>query len=117
MVEVLTHIKRRLSSRPLVQIPVEALLDQYKASHNSPYLQNFAIIFITMGYPRLNLETRSALAAKLIACEDKMEQYQDKYVLQCWNGQMPTSRSLRQLNFKDIDAYSISKTIDVAKGW
>ncbi|XP_075170057.1 proteasome-associated protein ECM29 homolog [Haematobia irritans] len=78
VVEVLTHIKRRLSSRPLVQIPVEALIDQYKASSNSPFLQNFAIIFITMGYPRLNLETRSSLAAKLIGCEDKLESYQDK---------------------------------------
>uniref|UniRef100_A0A1I8PQ69 Proteasome-associated protein ECM29 homolog n=1 Tax=Stomoxys calcitrans TaxID=35570 RepID=A0A1I8PQ69_STOCA len=78
VVEVLTHIKRRLSSRPLVQIPVEALIDQYKASANSPFLQNFAIIFITMGYPRLNLETRSSLAAKLIGCEEKLENYQDK---------------------------------------
>uniref|UniRef100_A0A1I8MU05 Proteasome-associated protein ECM29 homolog n=1 Tax=Musca domestica TaxID=7370 RepID=A0A1I8MU05_MUSDO len=78
VVEVLTHIKRRLSSRPLVQIPVEALIDQYKASASSPFLQNFAIIFITMGYPRLSIESRSQLAAKLIGCEGKLENYQDK---------------------------------------
>lgn len=79
VVEVLTHIKRRITSRPQVQIPVEALLDQYKAAAGqSPFLQNFAIIFITMGYPRLTLEQRSALAAKVIGCEEKLENYQDK---------------------------------------
>ncbi|XP_065370202.1 proteasome-associated protein ECM29 homolog [Calliphora vicina] len=78
VVEVLTHIKRRLTSRPLVQIPVEALIDQYKNSADSPFLQNFAIIFITMGYPRLNLEQRSSLAAKVVCCEEKLENYQDK---------------------------------------
>lgn len=74
----MTHIKRRLTSRSAVQIPVEALIDQYKASATSPFLQNFAIIFITMGYPRLSLEERSSLAAKLVGCEKKLENYQDK---------------------------------------
>ncbi|XP_055855013.1 proteasome-associated protein ECM29 homolog [Episyrphus balteatus] len=78
VVEVLTHIKRRVTSRPLVQIPVESLLDQYKASGKSPFLQNFAIIFITMGFPRLPIEKQTELANKLIACEEKLENYQDR---------------------------------------
>lgn len=81
VVEVLTHIKRRLTSRALVQIPVEALIDQYKLSADSPFLLNFAIIFIAMGYPRLSLDQRSALAAKVLGCEKKLENYQEKYEL------------------------------------
>lgn len=75
---MLTHIKKRITSRPNVKIAVEPLIDQYKASSSSPFLQNFAIIFITMGYPRLSLEQRTELAAKLVTSEEKLESYQDK---------------------------------------
>ncbi|KAH8402377.1 hypothetical protein KR009_011602, partial [Drosophila setifemur] len=78
VVEVLTHIKRRLSSRGQVQIPVEALLDQYAAEDSSMFLKNFAIIFIAMGFPRLPLEEQSGLASKVVGSEDKLENYQDK---------------------------------------
>ncbi|EDV56365.1 proteasome-associated protein ECM29 homolog [Drosophila erecta] len=78
VVEVLTHIKRRLSSRGQVQIPVEALLDQYAAQDSSTFLKNFAIIFIAMGFPRLAVEQQTALASKVVGCEDKLESYQDK---------------------------------------
>jgi len=61
-----------------VQIPVEALLDQYAAQDSSTFLKNFAIIFITMGFPRLALEQQTALASKVVGCEDKLESYQDK---------------------------------------
>lgn len=76
--EVLTHIKRRLSSRGQVQIPVEALLDQYAAEDSSTFLKNFAIIFIAMGFPRLPLEEQTALASKVVGSESKLENYQDK---------------------------------------
>ncbi|KAH8405828.1 hypothetical protein KR215_009962, partial [Drosophila sulfurigaster] len=78
VVEVLTHIKRRVTSRGQVQIPVESLLDQYAAPDSTTFLKNFAIIFISMGFPRLPLETQAALAAKIVGCESKMENYQDK---------------------------------------
>ncbi|KAH8320498.1 hypothetical protein KR067_004311, partial [Drosophila pandora] len=78
VVEVLTHIKRRLSSRGQVQIPVEALLDQYAAEDSSTFLKNFAIIFIAMGFPRLPLEEQTALASKVVGSESKLENYQDK---------------------------------------
>ncbi|EDW09599.1 proteasome-associated protein ECM29 homolog [Drosophila mojavensis] len=78
VVEVLTHIKRRLTSRGQVQIPVEALLDQYGGSESTTFLKNFAIIFISMGFPRLPLEEQTKLAAKVLGCESKLENYQDK---------------------------------------
>ncbi|KAH8348771.1 hypothetical protein KR084_010854, partial [Drosophila pseudotakahashii] len=75
---ILTHIKRRLSSRGQVQIPVEALLDQYAAEDSTTFLKNFAIIFIAMGYPRLPLEQQAGLASKVVGSEGKLESYQDK---------------------------------------
>lgn len=78
MVEVLTHIKRRITSRGQVQIPVEGLLDQYAAPDSTTFLKNFAIIFISMGFPRLPLEQQTALAAKVVGSESKLENYQDK---------------------------------------
>ncbi|EDV98206.1 GH22981 [Drosophila grimshawi] len=78
VVEVLTHIKRRITSRGQVQIPVEALLEQYAAKDSTTFLKNFAIIFISMGFPRLPLEQQTALAAKLLGCESNLENYQDK---------------------------------------
>lgn len=74
----MTHIKRRLSSRGQVQIPVEALLDQYAAEDSSTFLKNFAIIFIAMGFPRLPLEEQTALASKVVGSESKLDNYQDK---------------------------------------
>ncbi|XP_037942539.1 proteasome-associated protein ECM29 homolog [Teleopsis dalmanni] len=81
VIEVLTHIKRRVTSRSQVQLPVDALLDQYVIHGYSPFLLNFAIIFIIMGYPRLSIESRSELASKVVGCEENMENYQDKFFM------------------------------------
>lgn len=76
--ELLTHVNKRLKSRPLVQMPVEALLTQYKLSSNS-FLQNFSIIYITMGFPRLTVEKQTELAPLLLNClVGKSENHQDR---------------------------------------
>lgn len=76
--EVLTHLNKRLKSRPMVQMPVEALLQQYQATE-SGFLHNFSIIYITMGFPRLDEERRTVLVPLLLNClEGKPESHQDK---------------------------------------
>lgn len=76
--EILTHVNKRLKSRPMVQLPVESLLEQYQSTDSS-FLQNFSIIYIPMGFPRLNMEKQTELAAKLLNClEGKPESHQDK---------------------------------------
>lgn len=78
VMEILTHVNKRLKSRPLVQLPVEALLDQYQTTE-STFLHNFSIIYITMGFPRLSVDKQTELATKLLNClESKPEIHQDK---------------------------------------
>lgn len=76
--EVLTHVNKRLKSRPLVQLPVEQLLVQYNTTDSS-FLHNFSIIYITMGFPRLSVEKQTELTPILLNClEGKPEVHQDK---------------------------------------
>lgn len=79
VMEILTHVNKRLKSRPAVQLPVESLLDQYQTT-DSTFLHNFSIIYITMGFPRLTMEKQAELATKFLNClEGKPESHQDKY--------------------------------------
>lgn len=76
--EVLTHVNKRLKSRPLVQLPVDGLLQQYQTV-DSTFLHNFSIIYITMGFPRLDQNMQTHLAPLLLNClEGKPENHQDK---------------------------------------
>lgn len=76
--EVLTHVNKRLKTRPKVLLPVEALLEQYK-SVDSTFVHNFSIIYVTMGFPRLPTEKQTELTPKLLNClEGKTENHQDK---------------------------------------
>ena len=73
-------MKRRLTSRPNVKVPVDALLDQYiaAAQASQSILKNFDAIFIFMGFPRLSIGERGKLVAKLLVCEQEQEETQDK---------------------------------------
>lgn len=78
VMEILTHVNKRLKSRPLVQLPVESLLVQYQNTDSS-FLHNFSIIYIIMGFPRLTVEKQSELTTILLNClEGKTESHQDK---------------------------------------
>ena len=80
VMEVLTHLNKRLKSRPAVQLPVEGLLHQFKTT-DSTFLHNFSIIYIGMGFPRLEKKLQIELAPLLLNClEGKPENHQDKYV-------------------------------------
>ncbi|GAB0097179.1 Proteasome-associated protein ECM29 homolog [Sergentomyia squamirostris] len=78
VMEVLTHINKRLKTRPMVQIPVQDILQQYQTTDSS-FAMNFAIIYITMGFPRLSSELKTTLTPELLmALAGKPEVHQDK---------------------------------------
>ncbi|XP_050090264.1 proteasome-associated protein ECM29 homolog [Anopheles aquasalis] len=81
VMEILTHINKRLKSRNQIQIPLAPLLTQYQQA-NSLFLINFAIIYITMGFPRMTVEEQTEMAPVLLNClEGKPETHQDKILM------------------------------------
>uniref|UniRef100_A0A182NSY2 TOG domain-containing protein n=1 Tax=Anopheles dirus TaxID=7168 RepID=A0A182NSY2_9DIPT len=81
VMEILTHINKRLKSRNQIQIPLAPLLAQYQQA-DSLFLTNFAIIYITMGFPRLTVEEQTELAPALLNClEGKSETHKDKILM------------------------------------
>ncbi|KAG7212048.1 hypothetical protein KM043_012404 [Ampulex compressa] len=82
VMELLVHINRRLKSRPQVQLPVEALLLQYQDPAASSFVINFTIIYIKLGYPRMEIEKQAELVPSVLnAIEGKPLSHQDSLLL------------------------------------
>ncbi|KAI7810407.1 proteasome adapter and scaffold protein ECM29 [Triplophysa rosa] len=78
VMELLVHLNKRIKSRPKVQLPVETLLVQYQDPAAASFVTNFTIIYIKMGYPRLEVSKQCELAPTLLtAMEGKPQPQQD----------------------------------------
>ncbi|MBN3306147.1 ECM29 protein, partial [Amia calva] len=78
VMELLVHLNKRIKSRPKIQLPVETLLVQYQDPAAASFVTNFTIIYIKMGYPRLDVEKQCELAPTLLtAMEGKPQPQQD----------------------------------------
>uniref|UniRef100_A0A3B4TGR9 Ecm29 proteasome adaptor and scaffold n=1 Tax=Seriola dumerili TaxID=41447 RepID=A0A3B4TGR9_SERDU len=78
VMELLVHLNKRIKSRPKIQLPVETLLVQYQDPSAASFVTNFTIIYIKMGYPRLEVGKQCELAPTLLtAMEGKPQPQQD----------------------------------------
>ncbi|KAJ0047308.1 hypothetical protein NL108_005076, partial [Boleophthalmus pectinirostris] len=78
VMELLVHLNKRIKSRRKVQLPVETLLVQYQDPAAASFVTNFTIIYIKMGYPRLEVEKQCEMAPTLLtAMEGKPQPQQD----------------------------------------
>uniref|UniRef100_A0AAY4AG20 Ecm29 proteasome adaptor and scaffold n=1 Tax=Denticeps clupeoides TaxID=299321 RepID=A0AAY4AG20_9TELE len=78
VMELLVHLNKRIKSRPKIQLPVETLLVQYQDPAAASFVTNFTIIYIKMGYPRLETAKQCELAPTLLtAMEGKPQPQQD----------------------------------------
>ncbi|CAG9821949.1 unnamed protein product [Phaedon cochleariae] len=59
VMELLIHVNRRIKTRPLVGLPVEALLTQYQDPSATSFVTNFTIIYLKSGFPRLPIEKQA----------------------------------------------------------
>merc|ERR1740128_410581 len=76
--ELLVHFNKRVKSRPNLQLPVKELMNLYQDPSSSSFLSNFAIIYIKMGFPRLELTQQAELLPLLLeSLNDKPVQHQD----------------------------------------
>ncbi|XP_053994994.1 proteasome adapter and scaffold protein ECM29 [Hylaeus volcanicus] len=82
VMELLIHINRRVKSRRHVQLPVEALLLQYQDPAASSFVINFTIIYIKLGYPRMEMDKQAKLVPSVLnAIEGKPLSHQDSLLL------------------------------------
>uniref|UniRef100_A0A673A0B1 Ecm29 proteasome adaptor and scaffold n=1 Tax=Sphaeramia orbicularis TaxID=375764 RepID=A0A673A0B1_9TELE len=78
VMELLVHLNKRIKSRRKIQLPVETLLVQYQDPAAASFVTNFTIIYIKMGYPRLEVGKQCELAPTLLtAMEGKPQPQQD----------------------------------------
>ncbi|CAL1546641.1 unnamed protein product [Lymnaea stagnalis] len=68
VLKLLAHIKTRLKSRNQVRLPLDALLTQFQDPKATPFITNFTILFIKLGYPRVEPEKQAELIPLLINC-------------------------------------------------
>lgn len=82
MMELLIHVNKRIKTRPLVQLPVEALLRQYQDPGASSFVTNFIIIYLKSGFPRLSIEKQAELVPTIInALKNKPISHVDSLLL------------------------------------
>ncbi|RWS16185.1 proteasome-associated protein ECM29-like protein [Dinothrombium tinctorium] len=82
ILELLVHINKRLKSRPQIQLPVSQLLLQYQDPSANAFVNNFTIIYLKLGIPRIAIEERVKLIPMIIAClEGKVTNHQDSLLL------------------------------------
>lgn len=128
--EVLTHINKRLKARPKIQVPVKPILELYVQTESSyamvshglinlhkcntdplpiPF-QNFSIIYITMGFPRMTVAEQTDLVPLLLASlHGKPEVHQDKCVSKSLSS---ISSSYKSLSFQAVDSCRAPPRVD-----
>ncbi|XP_075231899.1 proteasome adapter and scaffold protein ECM29 [Lycorma delicatula] len=82
VVELCIHVSKRLKSRPLLQLPVDALLSQYMDSSLPLIVKNLTIVYIKMGYSRMAPNKQVELIPLVISTmKDKPQEHVDSLVM------------------------------------
>ncbi|KNC73274.1 hypothetical protein SARC_14166, partial [Sphaeroforma arctica JP610] len=61
VMEVLTHIQKRVKTTPGIFLPAENLIQQFGDKEVSPVVLNFTIIFLDIAFARLSTEKQLEL--------------------------------------------------------
>jgi proteasome component ECM29 len=77
VMEMLTHINRRVKDQPAIHLPVWDLWKLYQSA-DSPMVKNFSIVYIEMAFDRLPMEEKINFAPELLNGLSKLPvQHQD----------------------------------------
>lgn len=81
VMELLVHVNKRLKSRVKVQLPVDELMEQYRNPESTSIVTNFAMIYIKMGFSRLEPNQQAERVPTLISCiEGRSANHQDSFL-------------------------------------
>eukprot|EP00794_Sanderia_malayensis_P008163 gene8163-9036_t len=82
VIELLTHINKRVKSRPKILLPVDTLLKQYEDEGTHKFVTNFTLIYIRMGVSRISKEDQVKLIPKIFkSMKGKPKQQQEMLLL------------------------------------
>ena len=66
MLELLSHVNKRVKGHNEIHLPLEALLALYNAPASGPLVRNFALVYVEMAFERASSEERGALVGELL---------------------------------------------------
>ncbi|KAK2714003.1 hypothetical protein QYM36_009776 [Artemia franciscana] len=76
VLEVLVHLNKRMKSRPLLQLPMNQLVECLVKKNNSSFVKNFVLTYVKMGFPRLGPDTQVNLLPSLIKSLEEIPEKQ-----------------------------------------
>ncbi|XP_052776475.1 LOW QUALITY PROTEIN: proteasome adapter and scaffold protein ECM29-like [Mya arenaria] len=116
VMELLVHVNKRLKSLTRVQLPVDDLIVQFKNPEASSIVTNFTVIYIKLGFPRLEPEKQGERVPALLSCLEGRSQSQQDSFLQLLmpaleKVKMPPSMDQRREMFACITTPAMSKLL------
>ncbi|KAL4235658.1 hypothetical protein ACF0H5_004053 [Mactra antiquata] len=116
VMELLVHINKRLKSRTMVKLPVDDLIELFKDPTASSMVTNFTVIYIKMGFPRLELKQQADKVTSMISCLEGRSSSQQDNLLQLImpalsDLQLPQSMDQRKEKFSFINNAALTKLL------
>uniref|UniRef100_A0A7C8YNH1 Proteasome component Ecm29 N-terminal domain-containing protein n=1 Tax=Opuntia streptacantha TaxID=393608 RepID=A0A7C8YNH1_OPUST len=81
VLEILSHVNKRVKHEPGIGLPLSALWDLYTEATASTMVQNFCIIYIEMAFERLQIEDKKNRAPNLLVNISKLPPRHQEIVL------------------------------------
>lgn len=60
MLDILSHVNKRVRGHEQIKLPLEALLDLFLAETSAPLVKNFAVVYVEMAMERSSVEQQVA---------------------------------------------------------
>ena len=61
VLEILSHVNKRVRGHSGIHMPLDALLAQYAAPGSAPLVRNFALVYLEMAFERAPEDARLAV--------------------------------------------------------
>eukprot|EP01116_Phalansterium_solitarium_P003414 TRINITY_DN14234_c0_g1_i1.p1 TRINITY_DN14234_c0_g1~~TRINITY_DN14234_c0_g1_i1.p1 ORF type:complete len:681 (+),score=200.65 TRINITY_DN14234_c0_g1_i1:140-2182(+) len=116
VMEVLSHINKRVKPLPAIKLPVLELLGQFVDPASTGFLLNFNLIYLEMGFARCALEEKKSFACQLLVDIGKRSVMQQDILLHMFSTvaehiQIPAEDSERDKKFPFASTPSDARVI------
>ncbi|TMW61125.1 hypothetical protein Poli38472_013588 [Pythium oligandrum] len=91
VLEVIAHVKTRLSAITSPKLPLPALAALLEDSSHSVFTHNFAFLFIEMGFASASREEQTATLAQLVGALDRASTAQQETFFRCLISALPVT--------------------------